>query len=48
MNDTASEYIAINTGEDLTYLIRRIKSDPIFAEAFKFESICLRDQLLAI
>ncbi|MDD4238056.1 MAG: hypothetical protein PHT62_05820 [Desulfotomaculaceae bacterium] len=46
MSDNTSEYININTDQDLAYLIRKIGDGPIFAEAFKFEPACLRDQLL--
>lgn len=46
MRDSASEYIYINTNRDLADLIRRIKDGPIFAEAFKFEPACLKNQLL--
>jgi hypothetical protein len=46
MNYDISKYININTEQDLAYLIRKIKDGPIFAELFKFEPACLRDQLL--
>lgn len=47
MNRQDMNFININTDEDLGYSITRIKNGPIFAEAFKFESDELKNQLFS-